>query len=794
MNIYSDVKNNEERNDSNFQKEGEYVINKMPKYKYDIKIIHDFPYITKKDRPPDEVVHSERFSLLREPNNKLKKITLQKNYNNHNNEAYYQLKKSRSPRIGTARFYPQELNRQNENILNTSFKRIYKNKGKRIYGKNYYYRNNDEKINKNYEDYGNREYMDNMDFNKNNDYNNIDDYCENKRIYKNNNYDRSRNNNYNGDYCTRNFDNYDYYDSYDNNCSYIVDIFPRKPCICQREISRIMNNCYIHGNRINNNNCYCNCDCRYGCRYCPRCGHEIYDRNNITMINDNFGRRNNEIDYYNFTSPSRVINIKYPKTIDRTKRKLQYPKYYNKKPNNINNIHNNRMPDYDFVHHDEFNNQNNNMLYDTYDMNNDSKINKDHYNNIKYIEISNKKNQILTKKIKIPQKYEKSPQKNINNTSFTSADNIRDKNILNKNSPYISGAKRGRINYNSMPKKEEKGGNTKYIYNSAERKSTNIMICKSSEKRQNIKAVPPGQKIYPLIVTESIQKPQKGKIKHKDGTMRNVIKQTSVITSIESSPFQNKTKNLKNQTLIKENITKIYTTLTRDEIEDNNKDNNNNNNNNDDDNNNNNNDDDNNKEKVNNLLNDDFNNDNEDYDTKKNLNFNEDNLKMDNLNINNHTKYKSNDINADINDEDIKEKSNLYTENENNEINNYDLMKNKNSNNINNNSSFNYSALYSNLYETSENINPSKVNEHIKHLKYLYNRYVHLSSNEGAKEESLSNCFLKYSDEEKKEILNNLKKGQLEDKKMYSKLMSIWKENNILEAENNFGDEFVLHE
>jgi hypothetical protein len=301
------------------------------------------------------------------------------------------------------------------------------------------------------------------------------------------------------------------------------------------------------------------------------------------------------------------------------------------------------------------------------------------------------------------------------------------------------------------------------------------MICKSSEKREKIKAVPLGQKIYPLIVKKSIQKPKKDKIINKDGTTTNVIKQTSVITSIESRPLQTKTKNLNNQTYIKENITKIYTTLTRDEVEDNNNANNNN------------------RDKVSNLLKeDDFNNDNEDYDIKKNLNLSEDNLKMDNLNIDNYTKSKCNDINLDINDEDIKEKSNLYTEN--NEINNDDLMKNKISNNINNNSSFNYSGLYSNLYEPSENINPSKVNEHIKHLKYLYNRCAYLSSNEGAKEESLSNCFLKYSDEEKKEILNNLKKGQLEDKKMYSKLLSIWKENTILEVENNFGDEFVLHE
>ena len=785
MNIYSKDKSNEERNDSNFQKEGEYVINKMPKYKYDIKIIHDSPYIVQKERPPDKVVYSERFTLYKEPNSKLKKIILKKNYNNHNNEAYNQLHKSRSPRMGTIRFYPQELNGQNENILNTSYKKI--NKAKGIYNKNYYYINNDEKINKNYEDFENREYIDNMDFDKNNNYNNMDDCCDKKRIYKKNNNIRYRNinnnYNYNGDYCTNNYDNYD---SYDNNYSYVVDIFPRKPCICQREIGRIVGNYYIPENRINNNLCYCNCNCRYGCRYCPRCGHEIYDRNNMTIINDNFGRRNNEYDYFNCVSPPRVMKIKYPKTIDRTMRKVQYPKYYNKKANNMNNLNNNKMPDYYFIDKDKFNNQNNNMLYDTYDINNDSRIGKDIYDNNNYIEISNTKKkqrskEILTKKIRIPQKVERSPQKNINNTSFTSADNIKDKNLVYKNSPYISGRKKDRINYNSMPKKEAKAQNAKYIYNSAERKSTNIMICKSSEKREKIKAVPLGQKIYPLIVKKSIQKPQKDKIIHKDGTTTNVIKQTSVITSIESRPLQTKSKILNNQTYIKENITKIYTTLTKDEIDDNINDNNNNDVN------------DNNKEKVNNLLKeDDFNNDNEDYDIKKNLNLSEDNLKMGNLNINNCTKSKSNDINNDINDDDIKEKSNLYTEN--NEINNDDLMKNKNSNNINNNSSFNYSGLYSNLYETSENNNPSKVNEHIKHLKYLYNRCAYLSSNEGAKEESLANCFLKYSDEEKKEILNNLKKGQLEDKKMYSKLMSIWKENTILEVENNFGDEFVLHE
>ena len=119
-----------------FQKEGDYIMEKMPKYKYDIKIIHDSPHMKKKKKP-QKIVSSARFSILNEPKNTLKKIKIRNNYKNHNNEIFNQLHRSQSPRMGTIRFYPQELCLQNDNdnILNNSYKKLYNSKG--IYYQNY---------------------------------------------------------------------------------------------------------------------------------------------------------------------------------------------------------------------------------------------------------------------------------------------------------------------------------------------------------------------------------------------------------------------------------------------------------------------------------------------------------------------------------------------------------------------------------------------------------------------------------------------------------------------------------
>ena len=736
--------NNEQCDDSNFQKEGDYIMNKMPKYKYNIKIIHDYRHKKEKSKEPDKIVSSERFSILNEPKNTLKKITLQKNYKNHNNEDFNQLHKSNSPRMGTIRFYPQELCFQDDNIVNTSYKKLYKNKG--IYYQNYdNYRTNNNEI---YNDYRNDEYYDNIDFHyDNNNYNNMDYYYENEIVHQNYNNDNFRNNNYHNYYNK----NLDYNNSYENeNDSYIIDIFPKRPCICQREIGKIINDYYFSDNRIYKNNIIsCNRKCR--------CGLNICDRNNMTVINDNINRKNNIYNYYNYCSPPRSMRNNYPKTIDKTMKKLQYPKYQNKHSNYIVRSPNYKTPYYYFVKGNKLNDKQNNKLYN---INNDTNMDNNNYNNNSYIDISNKsklKKEILTKKIKISSKNDKTPKKEIRNNSFISIDNIRDKNLMVKNSPYVKRKKIDKINYNNISKYESKDlnlcNNLNSTYISIRKRSNNIMISKSSEKKEKIKVFPLGKKIYPLIVKKSVEKPKKEKIINKDGTTTNVIKQTSVITSIESKPIQAKKYNLKNQTYVKENITKIYTTLTKDDI--------------------------------------DVNANSNHINKSNNIGIVKDkeNLKdanEDNLNKSNYNKNKINDKNKniDMNYKDIKDDYN--------EIDNDFLMITKNINNFNNNSPFSNTSLNSNTYEQSDFNNSSKINKHINYIKYLYNRCNNSNSIDGNKEESLSSYFLKFNDEEKKEILNAFKDGKVEDKKIYNKLMKILKESIISEVKNNFGDDAMI--
>ena len=214
--------NNEQCDDSNFQKEGDYIMNKMPKYKYDIKIIHDYRHKKEKEKEPCKIVSSERFTILNKPKNTLKKITLQKNYKNQNNEDFNQMYKNKSPRRGTIRFYPEELCLQDDNIANTSYQKLYNNKG--IYYQNYknYITNNNQIVN----DYRNDENNDDMDFHyDNNNCNNMDYYDENEIFHENYN-----NNNFrNSKYFSKNLD---YNNNYENeNGSYIIDIFPNRLCI-----------------------------------------------------------------------------------------------------------------------------------------------------------------------------------------------------------------------------------------------------------------------------------------------------------------------------------------------------------------------------------------------------------------------------------------------------------------------------------------------------------------------------------------------------------------------------------
>ena len=274
------------------------------------------------------------------------------------------------------------------------------------------------------------------------------------------------------------------------------------------------------------------------------------------------------------------------------------------------------------------------------------------------------------------------------------------------------------------------------------------MINKSSEKYEKIKIIPIGQKINPLIIKKSVEKPIKEKIINEDGTTTNVIRQTSVITSIESKPIVYNNSNSKDENLVKESITKIYTTLTKNinenEIDNRIKEN----------------------EKINNNVNEDNNvinlNKVEKDKNKEEIDFNIDNFKKESNNTNCNNKENNNNNSNNNNEIFISFKPNDY-------------LKHKN-----NNSSFNYSSIYSNnIYDPDEHLNINRINDIVKYIKYLYYRFTNLTSYEGAKEESLSNYFLKLNYDEKIGVLKNLKDGNLENKKIYNKLISILDENYV---------------
>ena len=715
--------NNEKCDDSNFQKKGDYIMEKMPKYKYNIKIIHDSPHMKKKKKT-HKIVSSARFSILNDPKYSLKKIKIRNNYKNNNNEIFNQLHRSQSPRMGTIRFYPQELCLQNnnDNILNNSYKKLYNSKG--IYYQNY----DSYRINNNNQNYNN-----NMDY-----------YNKNQIIHNNYNNDKFRNNklSYNNNYF---FNNNDFNNCENENGSYIINIFPKKPCICHREINKLIDEFYLNDKGIHN----CN-DLGFN-RVC-RCGLKLNGRKNMIINNDNIDmRKKNKYKYYNYCSPPRSMRNRYPKAKDRPMKELQYPKCNNNYPKYINISLNYRRPFYYFIKDDKLNDKENSIPYN---INNNPNIDNNDYSQNYFDKsiISNKSNlknekEILTKKIKISSY--KSPKKEIGNNSFISVDNINNKNLMLRNSPYMQRKKLDKIKYNNITKYESKDQNLSNNLNntciSIGRRSNNIIINKSSEKKEKIKIFPLSKKIYPLVVKKSVEKPKKEKIINKDGTTTNVIKQTSVITSIESSPIQTKKNNLKNQAYVKENITKIYTTLVKDDIDDN--------------------------INRNHIINR----------NRINIIKSNENLNNDNLNLSNYNKYKVNDMNIDMNYEDINDDIN--------DIDNNFLMLTKSSNNINNNSPIINSSINSNTYEESDFNNPSKVNKHIKYLKYLYNRFNNSNSIGENNEESLSSYFLKLNDEEKKEILDAFKDGKVEDKTIYNKLMKIIKESILSEVKNNFGDD-----
>ena len=118
--------------------------------------------------------------------------------------------------------------------------------------------------------------------------------------------------------------------------------------------------------------------------------------------------------------------------------------------------------------------------------------------------------------------------------------------------------------YNTQKNNKKNINNNYYNINSSpssnsRRSKNNLLINKSSETKQKIKIVPLNKKINPLIIKKFVEKPKIVKILNKDGSTSNIIKQNSVITSIESKRIMDNGK----ENIVKESITKVYTILCK---------------------------------------------------------------------------------------------------------------------------------------------------------------------------------------------------------------------------------------
>ena len=156
------------------------------------------------------------------------------------------------------------------------------------------------------------------------------------------------------------------------------------------------------------------------------------------------------------------------------------------------------------------------------------------------------------------------------NCSFLSIDetshNLKNKKINNYHISPSPITKEKQINYISSQTLQNlnnsKNNNLSNIIlspRSNSKKNNNIIISKSSETKQNIKIIPLGQKINPLIIKKVVQKPKVVKIVNKDGSNTEMIKQNSIVTSIESKRIMDNDK----ESVVQESITKVYTTLTK---------------------------------------------------------------------------------------------------------------------------------------------------------------------------------------------------------------------------------------
>ena len=140
--------------------------------------------------------------------------------------------------------------------------------------------------------------------------------------------------------------------------------------------------------------------------------------------------------------------------------------------------------------------------------------------------------------------------------------NIYNNNKKNSNNSFISNNDSEICNYNISINLKNKGRNNYRNKN----KTDELMIHKSSERKKIIKSVPLGKKINPLILKKTVFKPILQTIQNENYPPRKVIKQTSILTSIETNPLYlriNNPSKKREKSFINQKITNVYTTLSK---------------------------------------------------------------------------------------------------------------------------------------------------------------------------------------------------------------------------------------
>ena len=421
--------------------------------------------------------------------------------------------------------------------------------------------------------------------------------------------------------------------------------------------------------------------------------------------------------------------------------------------NEKNNIYNNS---YGIDDRNDLNNNNYSYYNKCHNQRKIIKINNNNFSHKNSSSHKKRKKMYKNKKIKMLSK--NIEENNINNNSanfsFLSVDASNRNQILN---PIISTKELNNIYKIHKNNKKNINKNCNNIIsspNSNSRKNkSNLFINKSSETKQKLKIVPLGIKIKPLIIKKVIEKPKIVKIINKDGSKSNIIKQNSVITSIESKSIMNNGK----ENIVKESITKVYTTLSKtlDKID-----------------------------YINNHIIIDNNDNNDNINDNININMDKNKINEKYREIKTYTDGENNSvfIRRDFknkNENVIKlEIINDSNKADNNIGKNYLIKRNiKNENlEINDNSSVQRNSDYNSPIFTDSLIIK---NEQINSMKNI---------NKNNEINKPRKCFLKINDEENKNIVNSLNDGNNENKKLKEKKNNEVEENAIIVNKNSFED------